>query len=162
MIHLLPYIEERINSKKTPEDVYMIMKSVTDSREIVPSTSAEFIGQVHPLDFRIVPNINYRNSFLPTVVGSMTENEEGTTIDITFQMHILTRILLVFWYGMACFLFLCGILAVLTGGLEKITVILVSLGFIVCGQILMRCGFYGPAKKALKRLKELLTADGSR
>lgn len=86
----------------------------------------------------------------------MTENDGGTTIEITLQMHILTRIFLLIWFGMACFFFLCGILVVFTGGMEKITLILISLGFIVCGQVLMRCSFYSPARKVLKRLKELL------
>lgn len=156
MKHLFPYIEERINSNKNPEDIFMILKSVTDSREVVLSTSAEFIGQVHPLDFKIAPNLNYRNSFLPIAAGKMTEKDGGTTIEITLQMHILTRIFLLIWFGMACFFFLCGILVVLTGGVEKITLILISLGFIVCGQVLMRCSFYSPARKVLKRLKELL------
>lgn len=31
MIHLLPHSAERIISKKTPEDIYIILKSVTDS-----------------------------------------------------------------------------------------------------------------------------------
>lgn len=31
MVHLFPHSEEQINSKKSPEDIYMILKSVTDS-----------------------------------------------------------------------------------------------------------------------------------
>lgn len=156
MIHLLPYLEEQINSEKNPEDIYMILKSVTDSRKAVLFTNEEFIGLVYPLGFRIFPKVNGRNSFRPILTGKMTKNEGGTTIDITLQMHIITRVFLILWFAMACFYFLCGILVAFTGGLEDITPILVSLGFIIFGQILMRCGFYGPAEKALKRLRELL------
>lgn len=156
MIHLLPYLKEQINSKRRPADIYMILESVTDSREDVFFTDAAFIGQVHALDFRIVPGTKYRNPFRPVIMGSMAENNGGTTIDITLQMHLLTRIFLTFWFGNACFFFLCGILVVFKGGLEEMALILVSLGFIICGQVLIRCGFYGSAGKALKRLKELL------
>ena len=156
MIHLFPYLEEQINSEKSPEDIYMALKSVTDSRKAVLFTNEEFIGQVYPLGFRIFPKVNGRNSFRPILTGNMTKNGGGTTIDITLQMHIVTRVFLIFWFAMTCFFLLCGILAVFTGGLEGITLILVSLGFVIFGQILMRCGFYGSAGKALKRLRELL------
>ena len=158
MIHLLPYLEEQIDSGKTPEEICMILKSVTDSRMFVFAVNAnvEFFGQVHPLDFRIVPRINYRNSFLPVLAGNMTEKEGGTTIGITLQMQMVTRIFLAVWNSMACFYFLCGILAVFTGDMEQISSILVPLGFIIFGQALPRCCFYGPAKKALERLRVLL------
>ncbi|MDE6925494.1 MAG: hypothetical protein K2P59_09600 [Acetatifactor sp.] len=156
MIHLLPHSAKRIISEKTPEDIYIILKSVTDSRKAVLSTNAEFVGLVQPFDFRIVPKINYRNSFLPVLIGNITEKEEGTVIDITFHMPVFMQIFLIIWYGMACFLFLCGILAVFTGGAEQTAFILVPSGFIVLGQVLSRCCFYGPEKKSFNRLKELL------
>ncbi|HBA68015.1 MAG TPA: hypothetical protein DCZ40_01480, partial [Lachnospiraceae bacterium] len=90
MIHLLPHSEERIISEKTPEDIYIILKSVTDSRKAVLSTNAEFMGQVQPFDFRIVPKVNYRNSFLSVLIGNIMEKEEGTVIDITFRMPMFT------------------------------------------------------------------------
>ncbi len=156
MIHLLPYLEERINSEKSPEDIYMILRSVTNSRKDVLFTNEEFIGQVYPLGFSIYPKVNGRNSFRPKLTGNVVENDGGSTINIILQMHIVTRVFLLIWFGMVCFSFLCGILAVFTGDLEGGTLILKSLGFIIFGQILMRCGFYGSAGKALKRLRELL------
>lgn len=155
MIHLLPYMEERIRSEKTPEEIAVILKSVTESGRFF-LTDAEFRGQIHSFDFRIIPHVHYRNSFLPTLAGNMTERNGGTDIVVTLRMHILTRIFLTFWFGMACFGFLWGIFAAFTGALEKAVLIFASLGFMAVSQILMRCGFYGPAGKALKRLKELL------
>lgn len=156
MIHIMPYLEEQIDSTKTSEDICMILKSVTDSRKFALSANAEFFGQVYPPGFRIAPRLDYRNSFVPVLTGNMTEKEGGTTIAVTLQMHILTRIFLVIWNGMACFFFLCAILAFFTEGMEQITLIAVSLGLLIFGQAFPRCFFYGPANKALKRLKELL------
>lgn len=156
MIHLLPHLEEQIESEKTPEEIRMILQSVTDYRKIAFSVNAEFSGQIYPLGFRITPMLNYRNSFVPLITGNMTEKEGRTIIEVKLQMHILTCAFMVMWNCMACFFFLCAILAVITGGLEQITIILVSLGLLVFGQAFPRCGFYGPAKKAIGRLKELL------
>lgn len=38
-MHLLPYLEYRISSKRTPEEIYGILKSVTDSERHVFSRS---------------------------------------------------------------------------------------------------------------------------
>ena len=156
MIHLWPYLEEQIDSGKTLRDIRMILQSVTDSRKIAFSVNNEFFGQVYPLGFRITPRLNYRNSFVPLVTGKMTEKEGGTTVEITLQMHILTRVFLTVWNGIACIIFLCTILALFAGGLEQIFIFIVSICLLILGQVFPRCGFYGPAKKALERLKELL------
>lgn len=156
MIHLWPYLEEQIDSGKTLRDIRMILQSVTDSRKIAFSVNNEFFGQVYPLGFRITPRLNYRNSFVPVLTGKMTEKEEGTTVEIILQIHILTRIFLTVWNGIACIIFLCAILALFTGGPEQISIMIVSVGLLLFGQVFPRCGFYGPAKKALERLKELL------
>lgn len=156
MIHLWPYLEEQIDSGKTPGDIRMILQSVTDSRKIDFSADAEFFGQIYPLGFRITPRLNYRNSFVPLLTGIMIEKEEGTAIKVTLQMHILTRAFLAVWNGLACFFFLCAILALFAGGPEQISIMIVSVGLLLFGQVFPRCGFYGPAKKALERLKELL------
>lgn len=151
MIHLLPYLEERIISEKTPEEIGTVLQSVTARRGGL-YTDPEFVGQVYPMGFKIAPVIYYRNSFLPVITGNITENESGTTIDITFRMRTFSRIAEIFWYVFfSVFLFL-GILLVFAGELKGILFIL----FPVLEQISMRCFFYVPARKAFKRLKELL------
>lgn len=157
MVHLIPHSEVRITSKKTPEDIYMILNSVTDTRKIMFDVDAEFAGRVHPLDFKIYPVYPFmRNSFLPTLTGKITEGEGETVIDINAKIDIFTRILVVFGSGVAGFVFLCGIIDVIISGFEEVGLVLAPLGYITFMQILMRCGFYGPTRKALKRLKELL------
>lgn len=155
MAHIFPHSEERIYSEKTPEDIYMILKSTTDSPKAACPSGAEFVGQVCPRDFRIVPKINYRNSFLPVLTGKLTEIQGKTVIDIKARMHILTRIILTIWFVMAYFSFSWGIILLFTGSSGKTTLALWSLGFIIGGQTLIRCCFYVPAQKAFKTLKKL-------
>lgn len=158
MIYLWPHLREQIDSKKTPEEIYMILKSVTDSRKFFLYSDAEFRGRVDPLNFRIIPTpISYfRNDYAPVLTGNLTEKEGGTAIDVTLQMQESSCIFLTIWNVMNCFIVLFTILAVFTGNLEEKMFIMVPVAFTIGGQVLPRCCFYGSAKKALKRLKELL------
>ena len=149
MLHLFPYLEGRIDSGQTPESLYMVLKAVTGS-------GGEFIGQIHPLGFRIMPKAHWRNSFLPIATGDIRENEGRVTVAVTFRMHILTRIFLAFWFGLSGFGLLCGIPAAITIGLKGTAFILTPLGFMALGWVFIGCCFYGPARKALKRLEKLL------
>lgn len=159
MIRVFPYLREQINSEKTREEIYRILYSVTDSGKIILSTSAEFSGKVSPSHFTIRPECGYRNSFAPVLTGTMTEEKEGTMIDIVLQLHIFVRMFITVWSG-GLFLFsLFGVLGVFMDFIDRtggITLILVPIGMITAGQIITRLGFYGSARKALKRLRELI------
>lgn len=156
MVHFFPYLEECIHSGKAPGDICESLRAVTVSGRAAFFSNAEFIGQASPSDFRLIPRLGYRNSFLPVLTGNITEAGGETVIAVTARLHIWTRVLLILWFGMAGYFFLCGMIGVLMGGLEKIILILAAVGFMIIGQLLMRCCFYSPARKALKRLEELL------
>lgn len=158
MVHLWPHLREQIDSKKPPEEIYMILQSVTDSRHTAYFSKSEFCGRVNPLNFRIIPTpIPYiRNDYAPVLTGNLTEKGGGTAIEVTLQMHTDTCIFLTIWNVITCFIVLFTILAVFTGNLEEKMFIMVPIAFTIGGQVLPRCCFYGSAKKALKRLKELL------
>lgn len=157
MVYLWPHLREQIDSKKTPEEIYMILQSVTDSRIIYLYSDAEFHGRVYPLNFRIThtPSPYYRNAFKAVLTGNLIEKEGGTAIEVTLQMHIDTRIFMTIWNVIVCFAFLLFILAAITGDVEPIA-LLMPLFLVSGGQVFPRCSFYGSAKKALKKLKELL------
>lgn len=156
MVYLWPHLREQIDSKKTPEEIYMILQSVTDSRKAFLFSDAEFRGRVDPLNFRINRLFYGRNSFAAVLTGNLIEKEGGTAIEVTLQMHTDTCIFLTIWNVIDCFIVLFTILAVFTGNLEEKMFIMVPIAFTIGGQVLPRCCFYGSAKKALKRLKELL------
>ena len=159
-MHLLPHLECEINSDRSQEEIYRILESVTDSRKIMFSTDAEFVGQVHPFDFRIVPKIQWhyhRNSFLPVIRGIVKEEGNGTVIDIKMRMSLLARVFLTVWFGMLCFFALIGILGIIVGGVKESMIFLYAAAMIMFGQLLVRKSFDAPAKRAAKRLGKLLS-----
>ena len=117
---------------------------------------AEFVGEVHPLAFKIIGNINYRNSFVPVIKGGIKETEDGAVIDMEMRLSLFVRIFLASWFGMSGFFFLIGILCIIVNGKKDILLSVVSGCFIIAGQLMARCGFYIPAKKLIWRLEQLL------
>lgn len=160
MIHILPYLEHTIHTRKSPQEIHDILQSVTSPKKNwFSSTPGEFIGRVDSYDFKIMSNIHYRNSFLPVIKGAVKKGEGAYVVALKMQLHPLTYIFLIIWFGILGFSVLIGLLHLITSGITDIEVILVPSGMIVFGQILSRCGFYFPKKKAIKRLEELLSAE---
>lgn len=158
MIHILPRFDDRIVSDKSPEELFLILNSVTDTRKTAFSISsnAEFIGKMTPPNFKIVsiPKIYRRNSFLPVIEGTICIEGDRTVIGLRFHLHWFVRIFLTIWFGMAGFSFLVGLLLVLTEG--NVEFMLTAALFVLLGQALVRSAFYIPAWKTAARLRELL------
>lgn len=158
MIRFFPYLREQIDSGKTREEIYRILDSVTDSRKFILFPNAEFVGKVFPFQFTIYHRCSNfsKNSFFPVLAGTIIERKERTVIDIVLQVNMAGRIFIALWSGgLFCF-FLAGLLAVFTDGTKGMLLVLAPIGMIAFGQMLMRFGFYGPARKALKRLRDLI------
>lgn len=158
MIHILPRFDYRMISAKSPEDLFLILDSVTNTRKFAFTISAdtEFIGTISPPNFRIMSKINYRNSFLPVINGTIYTKEGRTVVDLRFRLHWFVRIFLAVWFGMTGLSFLIGLLLVLTERTAKPALLLTAASFLLVGQVLVRSAFYLPAKKAAARLEELL------
>ncbi len=57
----------------------------------------DFVGKVDLDSFKIHRNVNYRNSFLPTICGSLESHPLGTKITIRMRLHPLVMAFLMFW-----------------------------------------------------------------
>lgn len=160
MIHILPYLEHTIRTKKSPQEIHDILQSVTSfQRGVALSMPGEFMGTIGQYDFKIMSNINYRNSFLPVIKGTIKKGEGEYLVALKMQLHLLTYILLIFWFGLAGISFLIGVLHLIISNPTDITMFLWTGGFIAFGQIVSRSGFFFQAKKDIKRLEELLNAE---
>ena len=157
MLHFFPYLREQIFSRRTREDICMILQSVTDSRKFLLHTDAEYTGQIYPSHFKICPGKNYnRNSFLPVITGTVTEREEGCAVDIVMRLHMFVCLFMAVWFGGLFLFLLLVLLDVIIKGFDDMLFIVFPIFMIICAQIIMRRGFYGPARKALVELKELI------
>lgn len=160
MIHILPYLEHTIRTTKSPQEIHDIMQSVTSFQSgVVLSMPSEFIGKIGPYDFKIMRIINYRNSFLPVIKGAVKKGEGAYVVTLKMQLHPLTYVLLIIWFGLAGFAFLIGVLYLIISVPTDVTMFLWTGGFIAWGQIISRCGFYSQAKKDIERLEELLNGE---
>lgn len=166
MIHILPYLEHNIHTTKSPQEIHDIMQSVTSPKgEWYSSRPGEFIGTIDQYDFKIIRNINYRNSFMPVISGAIKKGERAYVVALKMQLHPLTYALLIGWFVLSGFsfliTFLIDVLYLLMSQPIDVTMILWTGGFIAWGQIISRWGFFFQAKKDLKRLEELLNGETS-
>ncbi|MBD5508227.1 MAG: hypothetical protein HDR05_09325 [Lachnospiraceae bacterium] len=160
MIHILPYMEHTIHTTKSPQEIHDIMQSVTFSKRAwVTRPPGEFIGTIEQYDFKIMRIINYRNSFMPVIKGAIKKGEGAYVVALKMQLHPLTYIFLIIWFGLAGFIFLIAVLYLITSEPMDVRMILGAGGFIAWGQILSRWGFFFQAKKDIKKLEELLSAE---
>lgn len=168
-MHFLPRMKFQIESRRTPEEVRMLLQSVTDTeRKWFAYPNREFVGKVGEKDFKIMPvpgeivfmgtKKHVGNSFLPVIEGQIREERNRTIVDVRMRLFWFVFGFMVVWFSVPVFVFLIALMALITGSPEGWGLAAAAGMFILFGQILVRCGFYFPAKKARRRLEELLGA----
>lgn len=55
MLHFFPYLREQISSRRTREDICMILYSALGQRRLFLSLNVEYTGEVYPSYFKIRP-----------------------------------------------------------------------------------------------------------
>lgn len=168
MIHIIPHMKFIIQTGKSPEEVQALLQSVTDTENkwlTVPGDKA-FIGKVGETDFKFLPRlgevlfagiiIHVKDSFLPVIVGQIQGQESGTTVIVRMRLLWFVTVFLCVWFGITGMIFLAGLLTVISGQPDGWGITASAFGFILFGQLLAKGGFYIPAKRAKRRLEELL------
>lgn len=172
MIHLLPYLEYKIECERSAEEVCAILKKVTDTRKgaFRNYINTEFNGNVSPSGFRIT--CDFRSNRFSYPIGSPaasltarqtpiikgTINSEGgrSVVHLKLQFDMGKRIFWTIWLGGMTFFFLTGLLALLFGSLGGVVITLIAAAFLVPTQIIIRHGFRESAEDIIDRLEELL------
>lgn len=161
---ILPSLDAIIISKMSPEEICEAMRVVTVPRREhhYGDRRGEFIGEVSTAGFRIISNLCYKDSFLPIITGSIRTKGKLSIITIKMRMHLLVSMFMIVWFGPVIFFMLQSLLLMIDD--KSYFMLLLGTGvMMLLGQSVMRTGFYRPAKKALKRMKELfgdLRSDG--
>lgn len=143
-----------IETKKSKDEILQIIRDNTYIRTSVFGFSEGntcFEGKVCENSFKICRCIQYRNSFLPLIIGTIEANEYGSTINIRMRMAIPVIVFLVIWFiGV-----LVGCLIVPFAGFPMPTA-LVPYIMLVFGILLAIIPNKIEAKKAREKLEELL------
>jgi hypothetical protein len=103
--HAIGVLKEKmkfiLESKKSKDEIIQIMKENTSpARSAFYRNYDEFFnGKILEDSFKLQRNINYRNSFLPVLIGEINENDSCTRITIRTRMNFFVIVFLLIWFG---------------------------------------------------------------
>ena len=100
-----------IETKKSKDEILQIIRNntyITTSVFDFSKGDKYFAGKVSENSFKIFRHIHHKNSFLPLIIGTVEENEYGSTIKIKMRMATFVTFFLSVWFGgviAACLIF---------------------------------------------------------
>ncbi|SHM19843.1 hypothetical protein SAMN05444360_1099 [Chryseobacterium carnipullorum] len=119
------------------------------------TSSKEYEGFINNNCFEINRMINYRNSFLPQIKGTIQKGNYGTQIEVTMKLHVFVFVFLLFWCGFVMF-FLISLCLVQ----QKISVFfLVPVGMLLFVYALTMFGFKTESKESKEFLKKSFESE---
>jgi len=84
-------------SPMPPDRIEEILRQQVDVRSIPFMSSLPFHGEVKPGGFNISKVIRYRNSFNPTILGTVQPATGGSTLHLTLRLHLFVIGFLLLW-----------------------------------------------------------------
>lgn len=111
------------------------------------SSGKKFRGKFSIDGFKIMRIINYRNSFLPVIKGTVNPTMSGSRISVTMRLHWLVAIFMLFWFGGVSTGLVTFLVAEVSGKTEPLPMLLVPLGMLLFGIVLTYGCFWWEAKK---------------
>ena len=89
-----------INTKKSKNEIAQILQKNTSEKIRIFCEYDEFFnGEILEESFKIQRNINYRNSFLPVIIGKIKETENGSEISIKMRLNHFVKGFMTFWFS---------------------------------------------------------------
>ena len=159
-MQIMPELEYKVKTKKTPEEIYHILSSITDDKRLAFSypDGIEFVGKIEYFSFRIAHIRKWyaKDRCRPMIYGNIIEKKDISVVILKACVEPISRIVLTVWFCLTGLLFLFGIFYIFVNGPKGVIIPIGSCGFIIYGQIMVRGAFNTSAKKMLQRLEELL------
>ena len=148
-----------LQCSRTSEEIRRMLELVTvqQNKTFFGAGDGEFTGTVSDSGFEIMPRLSYIDSFVPVIRGWMETSGDRSRIRIEMKMVPFASVFYVVWSGATVLCLLCGALSAFAGGTASgLPLLFHSVFMLIMGWIFIKVGFYGPAEKSLKRIKELL------
>lgn len=117
-----------------------------------------YIGELDGLTFSMRRNINYRNSFLPLINGTIYTNESQTSIQVTMRLSLLVIVFMTIWCGGCLFACYPIVFSLFTNEDFK-SFQLIPLFMTLFGYLLTLGGFKYESIMTKKDLKKLFEAN---
>lgn len=115
-------------------------------------------GKIEGLSFNISRIINYRNSFLPRISGSIENTFDGSLIKVKMRLHVAVIVFLCIWggiMGIVCTVFLTQSL----GGTDFDPMILIPFGMLLVFYVVIMLAFKFESKQSKAYLQSLFEAQ---
>lgn len=155
----MPFLRFAFSTPLSPRQVASRLAFITS---IEPSwwsrrngCSATFFGTVGESSFKLRRNVDYRNSFLPTIYGVVSDDTAGTRIKVSMYLHPLVALFMMVWFGGL------GFGAVEIAAAEPFALhgpAAIPMAMVVFGIAMTVCGFFPEAFIAKRIIKKTLMA----
>ncbi|RYE53454.1 MAG: hypothetical protein EOP48_14375 [Sphingobacteriales bacterium] len=105
---LLPYKKLVVHSTVSSEAVSKILKQTVEPYvgyrfDQYSKSTKTYVGKVGDRTFSFRPVFSGRNSFVPRIVGTIVDTGEGTILNLTFRLHHVVTIGLLWMIGLLIF-----------------------------------------------------------
>ncbi|SDJ49525.1 hypothetical protein SAMN04487898_10383 [Pedobacter sp. ok626] len=164
---LLPYDNIEIFSPLSPAEAQSALEQEVKKRKpfsfkfISSGSDPYFYGFVENNRFRLHRNINYRNSFLPTINGSITNDLNGCKVVVKMRLMAFVLVFITLWLSgvfFACIFLTSKLIIEGNYGPEM----LIPFGMLIMGYGLTMGAFHYEARKAKAKLLELFKGTTKR
>lgn len=151
---MIPYRTRSYTVASTPEVVTAELMTHVSEREPLSfkRVSTPFRGVVEGRTFKFSREINYRNSFLPVVVGSVKRAGAGSEVSIVLRLHYFVIGFLGMWFSSLLFGLSLMLFGVQTRSPAQIAI---PCGMLLFAVLLTTVPFKIEADKAERLLSEI-------
>lgn len=104
----LPFERISYNTKLPEQEVLRRLSNCVEPKRFGfrKVSDKEYEGDINDNSFDISKIIQYRNSFIPQIKGTIQKNNQGTQIEVTMQLHVFVFVFLIFWCSFALLFFI--------------------------------------------------------
>ncbi|AEA43282.1 hypothetical protein Fluta_1287 [Fluviicola taffensis DSM 16823] len=113
----LPFEKYRVVTTLSEEEIIERLKIITRTiskiqfstrKAAILRSNYDYNGEISGKNFEIWRNINYRNSFIPIITGTVGSKLDKTEIHVSMKLSLLAKIVLIIVLSIACVIFLIG------------------------------------------------------
>jgi hypothetical protein len=158
-MRFIPSEEYNIEIRKTKDEIIKLLHLYTELRENMSvfrfPRNKLFIGIINMADFRLIPGIIYGKSFRPVITGSISEHKGKCIINIKMQLMEYVVTFIIIWISFSVVFIALPLIL----GPKFSFIMLTPVIMLIYGYLIMYFGFRYGAKKARKKLTQILETD---
>ena len=143
-------ISKRLNEITEPKSFFRIPVFFRDHQQ--------YEGVIGDNIFTINRIINYRNSFLPIIKGTIQEGHQKTKIFIQMRPHLVAIIFMLIWFGVSI-LICTSIFITMLFEANFTALAAIPFGILILSYVIILGGYNYESNKSIKYLAKLFEAE---